>query len=181
MQTKDRRPKTEDQKDNWSRADQPQKCTRYFFRSVFGLWSSVFGLVLLSGCVRRSLMIRTEPPGAFVYVNDHLKGETPVSYDFGWYGWHRVILRKDGYERLEDRKLLRAPPYLWIPLDLVMELLPFEIRDARTWSYALIPTQTLAEPIPPEPDATQSLQIPIDEARPAPSVSEPTEPSDAAR
>ena len=112
---------------------------------------SAYGFVLLftTGCLRRSLTIRTDPPGALVYVNDQLKGTSPITYDFTWYGWHRVILRKEGYERIEDRKLLRAPFYLWIPLDLVMELVPFPIRDVREWSYALKQMATLPTPVPP--------------------------------
>ena len=105
---------------------------------------------LLSGCVRRSLTIRTDPPQASVYLNDRLIGQTPVTYDFEWYGWHRVILRKDGYERIEDRKLLRSPIYLWIPLDLIAELLPVPVRDRREWSYTLRPMETPPAPVPPE-------------------------------
>ena len=100
--------------------------------------------------MHRSLTIRTEPPGATVYVNDQLKGESPITYDFLWYGWHRVTLRKEGFERVDDRRLLRAPGYLWIPFDLVMELLPFPIRDTRTWSYTLSPITELPTPRPPE-------------------------------
>ena len=107
------------------------------------------GLLVTTGCVRRSLTIRSEPPGALVYFNDQLIGESPVTYDFTWYGWHRIILRKQGYDRLDDHKELRAPLYLWIPLDLVMELLPFPIRDARTWSYTLTPSAVPASPEPP--------------------------------
>jgi hypothetical protein len=99
--------------------------------------------------VRRSLTIRSEPPDALVYVNDQLLGKTPVTYDFTWYGWHRVILRKDGYQRVDDRRQLRAPVYLWIPLDLVMELLPFPIRDTRTWDYTLAPSEVPLSPEPP--------------------------------
>ena len=131
----------------------------------------VFSLALLvtAGCVRRSLTIRSEPPGALVYVNDRLVGESPVTYDFTWYGWHRVILRKQGYERLEDRQQLRAPLYLWIPVDLVMELLPFPIRDARTWVYTLTPSAVPARPEPPT------------EASPPATTTPAKEPSDAAQ
>ena len=117
------------------------------------LWASLIAesclLIATTGCVHRSLMIRTEPPGAQVYVNDDLKGLSPVSYDFLWYGWYRVTLRKDGYQRLDDRKELRSSPYLWIPFDLAAELLPLPIRDARTWSYTLTPAPTLSTPVPP--------------------------------
>jgi len=99
--------------------------------------------------VRRSLTIRTDPPGALIYVNDQLKGESPVTYDFQWYGWHRVMVRKEGFERVEDRQLLRSPAYLWIPFDLAMELLPFPIRDERTWHYTLSPAAISVAPTPP--------------------------------
>jgi len=114
--------------------------------------------LLVSGCVRRSLTIRTDPPGASVYVNDVLKGDSPVSYDFMWYGWHRVTVRKDGYERLDDRKKLRSPVHLWIPLDLAMELMPFTIRDERTWAYTLVPTQEPPAPVPPATKAPETTE-----------------------
>ncbi|MDP3723534.1 MAG: PEGA domain-containing protein [Candidatus Omnitrophota bacterium] len=136
----------------------------------------VYGLVcglFLTGCVRRSLTIRTEPPGAFVYVNDELKGQSPVTYDFLWYGWHRVMLRREGYERLEDRRRLDAPPHLWIPFDLVMELLPLQIIDTRVLSYTLTPTQELPTPSPP-PLTSSSATAPSASGSSAPPV-----PSDA--
>lgn len=114
--------------------------------AVIGL---LMALVGVNGCVRQSLTIQTEPPGARVYVNDELLGESPFTYDFNWYGWYRLTLRKDGYQRLDDRRLLRAPLYLWIPLDLVMELVPWTVRDERTWSYTLTPAERLAVPTPP--------------------------------
>ena len=103
-----------------------------------------------SGCVHRSLTVLTEPPGAKVYINDELKGEAPVSYDFTWYGWYRLTLRKDGFERMDDHRLIKAPVYLWIPFDLVIELLPLTMRDARTWSYTLAKSAELPTPTPPQ-------------------------------
>lgn len=121
----------------------------------YGLWTMVYGL-MLTGCVRRSLTIRTQPPGALVYVNDELKGQSPVTYDFLWYGWHRVMLRREGYERVDDRRLLDAPPHLWIPFDLLMELVPLEVIDARVWSYTLMPIQELPTPSPPPLTSTSA-------------------------
>ena len=89
-----------------------------------------------------------------VYLNDELKGQTPTTFDFVWYGTHRVMLRKDGFERIEDHQTIRAPVYLWIPFDLAIELLPFPIRDARTWSYTLTPTITPQSPVPPATETT---------------------------
>ena len=110
----------------------------------------VTACVFSGGCVRRSLTIRSDPPGALVYVNDQLKGTTPLTYDFQWYGGYRVTLRKDGYDRLDDRRVLRAPVYLWIPFDLAMELLPVPVRDTKTWIYTLTPAPTPATPMPPQ-------------------------------
>ena len=146
-------------------------------------WSSYAVLLtayclLLTGCVRRTLTIRTDPPGAMVYVNDQLKGESPVSYDFVWYGWYRLMMRKQGYERLDDRQLLRAPVYLWIPLDFWAELLPFTIRDERTWSYTLTPTQ---EPARPQPPMTMGVAPTTAPQAPATPVESTTEAPDAAR
>ena len=110
------------------------------------------GLSMTAGCLRRSLSIRTEPAGAKVYVNDQLKGESPFEYDFMWYGWQRVTIRKDGYERLDDKRLIRAPVYLWIPFDLVMELLPFPIRDKHEWVFTLTPVVDASPQPPAEPE-----------------------------
>ena len=112
----------------------------------------VFAMLSASGCIRRQLTIRSEPAGALAYLNDQLIGPTPVTFDFQWYGWHRLTLRKDGYERVDDRKQLRSPVYFWIPLDLVMELLPVRVRDTREWSYALHPMPQESSPVAP-PDA----------------------------
>lgn len=109
----------------------------------------VGGLLAMTGCIRRSLTIQTHPPGAAVYVNDELKGHSPLTYDFLWYGGYRVRIHKDGYEQLDDHQWLRAPIYLWIPFDFVVELLPVSVRDDRTWSYTLTPLRKLPTPIPP--------------------------------
>mgnify|MGYP001562908576 CR=1 FL=1 len=119
--------------------------------SAYCLLLTAYCLLVIgtTGCVHRSLTIRTDPPGAMVYVNDQLKGKSPVTYDFLWYGWHRLTLRKEGFERLDDRRLMAAPMHLWIPFDLAMELLPFPVHDDRTWSYVLSPVVELPTPQPP--------------------------------
>ena len=122
---------------------------------VFCLWSLVSGLIL-TGCIRRNLTIRTDPPGATLLVNDQAVGVTPKSWDFEWYGWYRISLLKDGFERFDDRVLLKAPVYFWVPLDLVMELMPFPVSDAREMSYQLTPRRALSEPAPPSAEETPS-------------------------
>jgi len=117
------------------------------------------GCLLIAGCVRRSLTIRSEPAGAQLLVNDKRLGVTPYAYDFEWYGWYRITLTKEGYERLDDRVLIGAPWYLWIPFDLTMELAPFPIRDTKVLSYQLTPKKLLPEPTAPR------LEIPAEAAQ----------------
>ena len=124
----------------------------------FCLLSAVCCL-LVTGCIRRNLTIRSEPPGATVLLNDKQVGTTPYSEGFEWYGWYRVTLLKEDYEQLDDRVLIEAPIYFWIPLDLVMELLPIPIRDEKTLAYQLRPKQELPIPVPPlvdEPASTEA-------------------------
>ena len=105
--------------------------------------------LLGAGCLRQELYIRSEPDGADIILNDARLGQTPYRGPFEWYGWYRLMLVKDGYERIEDRVLIESPPYLWLPFDLIAELLPFTIRDKRVLAYRLVPLTPLAEPKPP--------------------------------
>jgi hypothetical protein len=105
-----------------------------------------WGLLLLAlavsstGCVQRRMTIRTNPPGALVYVDNYEIGTTPVSTDFIYYGTRQIRLVKDGYETLVIDQPIRAPWYQWFPLDFVSEnLIPAEIRDERTFSFQLQP------------------------------------------
>lgn len=133
------------------------------YRQAAGLFARCCLLLVaccLTGCVRRSLTIRTDPPGALVYLNDALKGPSPVTFDFLWYGTHRVILKKDGFERVEELKKIRAPIYLWIPMDFVMEALPVPIKEDYTWAYTLTPIAQ--PPAPVAPDAEIKTETPND-------------------
>src|SRR5688572_31069760 len=74
-------------------------------RSRLPARNRVIGLLIMvalaaGGCVQRRLTIRSNPPGARVYVGDEEIGTTPVSTDFVYYGTRRIRLAKDGYETL---------------------------------------------------------------------------------
>ena len=95
-----------------------------------------------SGCVRRRMTIRSNPPGALVYVDDHPApiGTTPVSHDFIYYGTRKFRLVKDGYETLTVKQSIPPPWYQYVPLDFVAEnLVPGEIRDQRCLDFQLRP------------------------------------------
>lgn len=92
------------------------------------------------------MTIRSNPPGALVYVDDYEIGLTPVSVNFTYYGTRRIRLVKDGFETLTVMENIPAPWYQIPPLDFVSEnLVPGEIRDRRTLTYQLRP-QTVCPP-----------------------------------
>jgi PEGA domain-containing protein len=92
---------------------------------------------MMSGCVYRQLVITSDPPGATVLFNERERGKTPAKFDFQWYWKHRVELRLEGYESIDAYEKIKAPIYLWFPLDLVSEMMPFPIKDYRTLHYEL--------------------------------------------
>lgn len=96
--------------------------------------------VAAAGCVQRRMTIRSNPPGALVYVDDYQIGTTPVSHDFVYYGTRKIRLVKDGYETLTVRQPFPVPWYEYFPLDFVSEnLIPWEIRDERVVDLAMAP------------------------------------------
>ncbi|MDG1991244.1 MAG: PEGA domain-containing protein [Pirellulales bacterium] len=105
----------------------------------------VVALLLMSiGCVQRRMTVRSNPPGALVYVDDYQIGTTPVSTDFVYYGTRKIRLIKDGYDTLTVQQPFPVPWYEIFPLDFVTEnLWPWEIRDERVVDLAMIPAGTV--------------------------------------
>jgi len=96
--------------------------------------------LVATGCVQRRMTIRSNPPGALVYVDDYQVGTTPVSTDFIYYGTRKIRLVKDGYETLTVRQPFPLPWYQVFPLDFFSEnLWPAEIRDERVVDLAMTP------------------------------------------
>jgi hypothetical protein len=115
-------------------------------RAVCGV-SLALTAVLSCGCVQRRMTIRSNPPGALVYVDDYQLGTAPVSHDFVYYGTRKIRLVKDGFETLTVRQPFPVPWYEVFPLDFVTEnLIPWEIRDERVVELAMQP----AAAVPPE-------------------------------
>jgi hypothetical protein len=107
------------------------------------------GILLLGGCVERTMTIKSDPPGALVYLNDQEVGRTPITRDFVWYGDYQVEVRKEGYETLKTHKWVKAPGYLWVPFDFFVELSPFMVKDHHDMAFALKPQSAeAAEPGP---------------------------------
>lgn len=125
-------------------------------RGKFTLDRGLLGLALIatlcacqSGCVQRRMAIRSNPPGALVYVDDYPVGTTPCAVDFTYYGTRKIRLVKDGFETLTVMQSIPAPWYQYAPFDFVTEnFVPGEIRDQRNLDYqlrpqAMVPTEQL--------------------------------------
>lgn len=100
----------------------------------------VIGASLSGGCVRRTMIITTDPPQALVYLNDEEIGRSEVSTDFLWYGDYDVIVRKEGYKTLKTHWKIDPPWYQVIPFDFFAEVLwPGHLHDTHTRQFKLDP------------------------------------------
>lgn len=104
-----------------------------------------------TGCVRRRLLVRSNPSGAMVFVDNQQIGTTPCSVDFIYYGTREIRLVKAGFETLTVNQPIPAPWYQIPPIDFVSEnLLPTKIEDHRTVMLSLqpqviVPTEQLLD------------------------------------
>ncbi len=128
-----------------------------------------------AGCVRRTILITSEPPGALVWLNDREIGRTPVVVDFEYYGTYDVRLQRPGYEPLMTSGTASAPWWEIFGVDLLSELAPFPLRSWVQWQYELEPrnddpealierAQELRARIPAEPGP----QAPAEPSSPSP-------------
>jgi hypothetical protein len=94
--------------------------------------------VFIAGCVERRVLVRTNPPGAMLYVDDQEIGMTPITFAPTYYGSHKIRLVKDGYETKQDLLSMPPPWYEIPPLDFFSEnTVPGTINDMRTFDYPL--------------------------------------------
>jgi hypothetical protein len=121
-----------------------------------------------TGCVRRRLNVRSNPPGALVYVDNQQIGTTPCGVDFTYYGTREIRLVKAGYETLTVNQPIPTPWYQIPGIDFISEnLVPTKIRDNRTVTYNLAPQ--LVVPTPELLDRAnqlrqETLQFPVSPA-----------------
>jgi hypothetical protein len=96
-----------------------------------------------AGCVERRYTLRTDPPGALAIVNGEEIGQTPVSRSFYYYGDREITFLLDGYETKTVIQPVNAPWYDNLFTEFFTEnLVPFNIRDERQFSYTLTPAST---------------------------------------
>ena len=91
-----------------------------------------------SGCVERLLQVRSDPPGAEVYVNGEFVGTTPHDQPFTFYGTYSIALRSPNHRAVHQLEPIYWPWWEQFPLDFVTEnLIPFTLRDRRLFDYRL--------------------------------------------
>jgi hypothetical protein len=102
--------------------------------------AAAMACVCPAGCVQRRMIVRSNPPGAVVYIDDYEIGTTPVAANFTYYGTRKIRLVKNGFETLTVMQPVAAPWYQMVPLDFITEnLIPGKIHDTRTFDYPLVP------------------------------------------
>ncbi|MBI3317697.1 MAG: HEAT repeat domain-containing protein [Candidatus Omnitrophica bacterium] len=125
-----------------------------------GLILTAYSLPLaLTGCVKRTMVIESDPPGATVWINETKAGTTPLTHEFITHGRYKFRLEKTGFQELTAREMVRAPVYQWIPIDFLAEhLLPVHLEDKHLFRYQLSPaspSQRLMEEPPGRKEALQ--------------------------
>jgi hypothetical protein len=141
-------------------------------------------IALMTGCVRRRLIVRSNPPGASVYVDKQLIGTTPASTSFTYYGTREIEVVADGFRTEKVLRTISPPWYQVPPIDFVSETLwPWELRDERIIDITMTPNQPLAsEVLQSRADslrlqAAQGIATPVTE--PVPPVAEVFPPPEA--
>jgi len=130
--------------------------------------ATVGACLLATGCVQRRMMIRSNPPGATLYVDDYEIGVTPIAVDFTYYGTRKIRLVKDGYETLTILQPVPPPWYEIVPLDFFAEnVVPGELRDWREFAYQLRPQIV----VPPDQLLSRAEQLRRSQPQPLPRVS----------
>lgn len=109
------------------------------FRSTLFILLSAT-LLLSSGCVRRRMTVRTNPPGATVSVDNQLIGTSPAATSFVYYGTRELRIEKDGFRTETIRRKIKPPWYQLPVIEFFSETLwPGEIRDERIIDVELVP------------------------------------------
>lgn len=98
--------------------------------------------IATTGCVRRRMQVRTNPPGATVSVDNQVIGTTPAASSFTYYGTREFRIEKDGFRTETIRRKFKPPWYQWPGLDFISETLwPGEVRDERIIDVQLVPRE----------------------------------------
>jgi len=109
---------------------------------AIGLTVLIAVTLLTTGCVQRRLMVRSQPEGAFLTIDNQPIGYTPISVPFTYYGTREVQLEKDGYKTIKVQERVKPPWYEYFPINFFAEnFSPREIRDTRLLDFTMQPRE----------------------------------------
>ncbi len=97
------------------------------------------------GCLKRTISVTTEPPGALVWINDVEVGRTPLETDFTFYGTYDVRVRREGYEPLITSAKAKTPVQELPGVDLLAEVAPVRLHNIVHWHWVLVPLAEQAQ------------------------------------
>ncbi len=109
-------------------------------RSVILVFIGI-GLIVLPGCVRRTISIDSSPSGALVWLNDREVGRTPLEVDFVFYGDYDVRIEHEDAEPIMTHASARPPLWDVPPLDFLAELMPVSLHSRVAWQFDLPPRE----------------------------------------
>jgi len=132
--------------------------SQYPFAYAAGLLGAL--TLLASGCVKRTILIESDPPGAKVWINERSMEETtPLTYEFITHGCYTFRLQKSGFREVTARETVKAPVYQWFPLDFIFEFfIPAKLEDKHLFKYTLEP-QPVEEHLMVEEPQDRKTQI----------------------
>lgn len=111
-------------------------------RTMSGMRITLVTLVLctlVSGCVRRTVRITTEPSGALIWLNHQEIGRTPVEVDFTHTGTYDLVIRKKGWEPIISEAPMGMSIYTAPGIDLALEVMPLRMQRLVEWHIELVP------------------------------------------
>jgi hypothetical protein len=111
------------------------------YRRIFLICGFALAIIVLNnGCVKRRLLIRSQPEGALVTIDNQTIGHTPVSTPYTYSGTRDVKVELDGYETIKVQENVRDPLYLRFPLGFFVEnFYPFELDVERELDFQMSP------------------------------------------
>ena len=103
-------------------------------------------MLFAPGCVKRRMIVRSNPEGAFVTVDRQAIGMTPVAAQYTYAGTREIHLEKDGYETIDVKQRIVSPWYDRPILSLFSNNFAFrEIRDDQVFDFEMRPLQQVNE------------------------------------
>ena len=100
------------------------------------------------GCnsVKRRMIVRSHPEGAYVTIDRQPIGHAPVSVPFTYYGVRQIQLEKEGYQSINVSERIAPPFFDSFPVSFFTENFGLrERRDDRVMDFELVPKTQVNE------------------------------------